>query len=320
MPALTLLGFSDGKRRPAPLTRERNDSSSSSDSSLKAPRTPRFAEATAVVSPIEPSDEGRSPFADPITARTQYHLPQSQPSDIGFGYISQNDPSRYSQGVPVEVPATPASPLRSAMRVPGTPGRRIDNPLSPTFREEQVLEKTEAVTEKEQAKDLKVKKRVRIAKFILRGVNFSCSLIVLSMLSATFTIFNATKSLPARNSLPAWATTTKTWPSIVVLVCACISLALSLAVFYAYWKGGMRNGHRRAEKVGVYYTLFAIGFFVFNTIMWGIACGILQGSRNSSDNKDIWGWSCVDNKRRQVFADDVDYALVCRLQVRKAFP
>jgi len=47
------------------------------------------------------------------------------------------------------------------MRVPGTPGRKIDNPLSPTFREEQILEKHEELTEKEQAKDL-----VRITKDI----------------------------------------------------------------------------------------------------------------------------------------------------------
>lgn len=74
-------------------------------------------------------------------------MAQAQPSDIGFGYISNNDQH-------VEVPMTPASPLKSAMKIPGTPGRKIDNPLSPTFREEQVLEKTEVETEKEQAKDL----------------------------------------------------------------------------------------------------------------------------------------------------------------------
>lgn len=49
---------------------------------------------------------------------------------------------------------TPASPLKSAMKVPGTPGRRIDNPLSPTFREEQILEKHENMTDKENARDL----------------------------------------------------------------------------------------------------------------------------------------------------------------------
>jgi hypothetical protein len=76
-------------------------------------------------------------------------MAQAQPSDVGFGYISSNDPSQH-----VEIPITPASPLKSAMRAPGTPGRKIDNPLSPTFREEQILEKHEDMTEKEQAKDL----------------------------------------------------------------------------------------------------------------------------------------------------------------------
>lgn len=137
----------DEKSRPNPFTRERTSSSSSSTASLKVPRTPRFVEATTVYSPVEPSEDSRSPFADPPKVKT--YMAQSQPSDIGFGYISQNDPSRQ-----VEVPQTPASPLKSAMRVPGTPGRKIDNPLSPTFREEQMLEKNEEHTEKEQAKDL----------------------------------------------------------------------------------------------------------------------------------------------------------------------
>jgi hypothetical protein len=145
------------KRRPAPLAMQRSsteDSNASSASSIKAPRTPRFAEATTVYSPVEPSDQGRSPFADPPQPKTQFHMPQSQPSDIGFGYIADNGPSRYSQGVPVEIPLSPASPLKSAMKIPGTPGRKIDNPLSPTFREEQILEKHEQSTEKEQAQDL----------------------------------------------------------------------------------------------------------------------------------------------------------------------
>jgi len=296
------------KKRPTPLTRERKDSTSSSDTSLKVPRTPRFAEATSVYSPIVANEDHRSPFADPPSERsekTQSYMAQAQPSDIGFGYISSNEPSRH-----VEVPMTPASPLKSAMRVPGTPGRKIENPLSPTFREEQVLEKHEGSTEKEQVKDLKIKTRVRVAKFVLRGVNFSCSLIVLAMLSVTLQIFNATKHLPNRGPLPPWAVGTKTWPQYTVLAVACVSLALCLVVFWNYWRGG----HKRAEKVAVYYTLFAVAFFIFSIVMWGIAAGILQGAKNNNNNKDIWGWSCVDNKRRELFSQEVDYALVCRLQ------
>lgn len=294
------------KKQADLLTRERSPSNSStSTASLKVPRTPRFAEATTVYSPIEDNDSHRSPFADPPTTKTQTLMAQSQPSDIGFGYISQNDPSRQ-----VEVPLTPASPLKSALKVPGTPGRRIDNPLSPTFREEQILEKHEESTEKEQARDLKMKIRVRMAKGILRWVNFSCSLIVLALVAMTFSIFNATKHLPPRNNLPPWANNTQPWPQILVLTVACVSLALCLLVFWNYWRGG----HRRAEKVAVYYTLFAVAFFIFSIVMWGVAAGVLQGSRNNSNNKDIWGWSCVDNKRRQLFAEEIDYALVCRMQ------
>jgi hypothetical protein len=35
-------------------------------------------------------------------------------------------------------------------------------------------------------------------------------------------------------------------------------------VFWNYWRGG----HKRAEKVAVYYTLFAVAFFIFSTVMW----------------------------------------------------
>ena len=150
-----------------------------------------------------------------------------------------------------------------------------------------------------------------MAKFALRGVNFSCSLIILSMLSTSFAIFNATRALPPQNGLPAWATNTDTWPQKLVLAVACVSLGICVLVFIGYCRGG----HRRAEKVGVYYTLFAVGWFIFSMALWAVAAGVLQHSKNNSGNKDMWGWSCVDNKRSELFSDKVDYALVCRLQV-----
>lgn len=145
----------------------------------------------------------------------------------------------------------------------------------------------------------------------LRGVNFSCSLIVLSMLSATFTIFNASKSIPPRSAATPWAINQKTWPQITLLVIACISLAMAIGIFYAYWRGG----HRRAEKAAVYYTVFAIGFFIFSTVMWAIGAAILNESKKNGNGQDMWGWSCKDGKRKDIFQAEVDYDLVCRLQV-----
>ncbi|KAK7970762.1 hypothetical protein PG996_000808 [Apiospora saccharicola] len=289
----------DDRRRPAfqhyTPSRTSSQGSSSSSSSLKQLRTPRFAEATSIHSPVD----GRGPFADPQEAT------HAQPADVGFGYIGENTATKESSN-----PTVPMTPLKSAMKVPGTPARRIENPLSPTFREEEILGKREQDTEKEQAKDLAIKTRVRFAKFALRGVNFSCSLIILSMLTSSFAIFNATKALPPQNGLPPWAENTNSWPQKVVLAAACLNLFICVLIFIGYCRGG----HHRAEKVGVYYTLFAVGWFIFNMIIWAIAAGVLQFTRNNSGNKDMWGWACVQNHRSEVFSDKVDYALVCRLQ------
>lgn len=154
-----------------------------------------------------------------------------------------------------------------------------------------------------------------MAKFALRGVNFSCSLIVLAMLGSTFAIFNATKTLQAKNGLPAWAENTNIWPQALTLAASCLSLLICILIFIGY----VRGGHNRAEKVGVYYTLFACGWFIVSMAIWVTTIVVLQSAKNNSDNKDLWGWSCNNNLRHQLFNNEVDYALVCRLQVRHLF-
>jgi hypothetical protein len=135
------------KRRPPALkitpSRSSSSGSTSTASSLgkSGVRTARFAEATQVHSPIE---QTKGPFSDDRSVHVQ-----AQPADVGFGYI--NDPSNRES---VNMPMTPRSPLKSALKVPGTPGRKFDNPLSPTFREEEILEKREKDTDKEQSRDL----------------------------------------------------------------------------------------------------------------------------------------------------------------------
>lgn len=137
-------GMGDLPLQQPHTTQQTRSSSESCGASLKSPRTARFAEATAVHSPIESSS--RSPFADP---------PQKQHGgvgDVGFGYVAANHPAQYAEDS--RPPMTPAlaSPLRSGLKVPNT--AKSLNPLSPTFREEYMLEKQEKVAEKENARDL----------------------------------------------------------------------------------------------------------------------------------------------------------------------
>jgi uncharacterized membrane protein len=132
------------------------------------------------------------------------------------------------------------------------------------------------------------------------------------MLSMTFTIFNATKNLPTRNNLPAWAMTTQPWPQILLISVASVSMAICLLIFYSYWRGG----HHRARRTAVYYTVFAIGYFTFSTVMWVVTAALMHAGRENGNQQDLWGWSCNDNRRSTLFQEEVNYALVCRLQVR----
>ncbi|KAL1304909.1 hypothetical protein AAFC00_003826 [Neodothiora populina] len=307
--------------RPEKTRTSSGSSLNSSFSSLRTPRVARFAEATSIHSPIEPTSV-QLPLQ---TFATNHYAPQPQPADIGFGYVNEKhlsiemeetDNQRLPQGRPqTSGPSMPmmSPPLKSAMKTPGAPPKSSRSAFfgpETTRDEEEALEKEEALTEQQQAKDLKVKTRVRIAKFLLRGLNFACSLIVLSMLGATFTIFNATKAIPPRNNLPPWAEGTNPWAQIVLLVISCISLTFAVIILASYCRGG----HERAEKVSVYYTVFACGFFVFSIVMWGIGAGILNGAKQGGNSKDLWGWACKDNTRRNLFEADVSYTLVCRLQ------
>jgi hypothetical protein len=94
---------------------------------------------------------------------------------------------------------------------------------------------------------------------------------------------------------------------------ACLSLAACLFVFWGYYKGG----HKRAEKVAVYYSVFSVCSFAFSLIIWVVAAAVYQNSKSTGNGQDLWGWSCKKNTREQYFHNDIDYALLCRLQVSR---
>lgn len=134
--------------------------------------------------------------------------------------------------------------------------------------------------------------RVRLAKVVLRFTNFTCSLIVLALVGTSVSIFLSTRALSPRNNMPAWAPNTPIWPQILILTVASLSMLLCLTVFYAWW----RHGHKRAEKVTVYYTVFAMAFFVFSIVMWGVAAGVLHQSKAHGEG-EICGGGAAETVR-----------------------
>ena len=136
------------KKSVAVTTLEKRNSKDSLAPPTKSPRIARFAEATSVYSPIDPPQR-------PLDYPTNHYKPQAQVSDVGFGYVQPVEVEMEETDRKYLPPPTPKTPLRSAMKSPGAPPRTAETMiLSPTFREEQVLEKREASTEKEQQKDL----------------------------------------------------------------------------------------------------------------------------------------------------------------------
>jgi len=139
--------------------------SANSSSSLKTPRIARFAEATSINSPVEPSTSSRLSFK---TLPTNHYAPQPQPADLGLGYFNEKHVSvemEETDGTSLRQARTPgfstplvSPPLKSAMKTPGAPPKSTRSAFfneETTFRdEEDHLEKEEALTEKEQAQDL----------------------------------------------------------------------------------------------------------------------------------------------------------------------
>ncbi|KAI9370492.1 hypothetical protein BJX61DRAFT_548879 [Aspergillus egyptiacus] len=250
---------------------------------VKSPRSARFAEATAIHSPTT-AENNRSPFAD-LPSQSQ-NTPNV--SDVGFGYVNAQEPAQH-----MSHHAPPTSPLKSALKVPGTPARTL-NPLT------LILLPTQAI-----------KVRVRVAKIFLRFVSFGCSIIILAILGTTLAVFHATKHLPPRSGTTPWAVGTNPWPQYLLLATAALSLVSCLVVFWT-WK---KKGHKRAEKVAVYYSIFSVGFFGFTLILWVVVGAIYQHSKSNGNGQDLWGWSCkTGNQRATNFANDIDYPLLCRLQ------
>lgn len=55
--------------------------------------------------------------------------------------------------------------------------------------------------------------------------------------------------------------------------------------------------------------------FTVTLVIWVVVAAVFQNSKSNGGGKDLWGWACKDNERATVFQDEVNYDLICRLQV-----
>ncbi|KAI7909506.1 hypothetical protein M9X92_011599 [Pyricularia oryzae] len=131
-----------------------------------------------------------------------------------------------------------------------------------------------------------------MAKFRLRGVSFSCSLIVVAVMFTVLTMFDAAKVHQGASHAQQHARL------ILILTVSCLSVVICMFIFWPYCRGG----YRKVEKVAVYHTLLTIGGFIV---------------RIGLDSDCCFFPTSAQQQRQQghTFEDDVDYSLLCRLQV-----
>ncbi|KAK9241458.1 hypothetical protein V1525DRAFT_393192 [Lipomyces kononenkoae] len=157
-------------------------------------------------------------------------------------------------------------------------------------------------------RDARQKSLVRLARTCLRIFNFACSCVVLGLAAATVAVFNRTRHLSS-GDFQAWPSQTYTWPTVVTLVVAAVSVPLNCAILGLL----VMVSWRSSSRLDTVATLFSVFSFVAGVIMWTAVTGSLKlwGLKDQVGDRDIWTWSCKPGPRRDAFAGQIDFESIC---------
>jgi hypothetical protein len=106
-----------------------------------------------------------------------------------------------------------------------------------------------------------------------------------------------------------WPSSSKVWPTYLMLAVAGISTILATLVLLAYcWSTKAANRWNTA-RFGL--TIFTIGFMI---VMWAIAAGGVQGT--SGDENSIWSVACdATDDTKTIFGQHINFRQFCLEQV-----
>ncbi|KAK9320353.1 hypothetical protein V1517DRAFT_329565 [Lipomyces orientalis] len=157
-------------------------------------------------------------------------------------------------------------------------------------------------------RDMRHKSRVRIARAGLRIFNFMCAAVVLGLTASTLAVFDATRDL-TEGPFRAWPADANSWPTIVTLVVAAVSVALNSVILFLLAAVSWRS----SSRLDTVATVFSVISFVAGIILWSVVSGSLKlsGLKVESAGTDIWTWSCRKGPRRDAFEGEIDFARIC---------
>ncbi|MCJ1243596.1 hypothetical protein MMC30_000793 [Trapelia coarctata] len=142
--------------------------------------------------------------------------------------------------------------------------------------------------EQMQHTDLKLKRHIRIFRFISRILSAVLSAAMLGAMIYALQQYFTTRdqTVPGRGGHP-WAPNTILWPTYMLLAISGISLVMNAITlfFYCY-------GVEAANRVSNSMTYLGYAVIAVHVVVWAIAMGLFK---MANDGSDLWGFSCSEN-------------------------
>ncbi|MCJ1245192.1 hypothetical protein MMC30_002393 [Trapelia coarctata] len=156
--------------------------------------------------------------------------------------------------------------------------------------------------------DNRLKRNIRIFKFLARILTFLLAIYTTYSQATTLNKFLNTRNIIINNR-NAWAKQTVIWPTIVLLSTSALTLIISLAILIAYFFD-TRHANKTHNTIG---TAGTVAEMASHVAVWvGSAIAYKTGNTGS----DLWGWTCSDGADgiQEAFRAVINFDDFCKVQ------
>ena len=274
--------------------------------------------------PVQPSEPSRTgPYTGHSNSNNyshsgnDHHMPPIKPTRPEYhnAHSNGNSYNKPSQHDDHEMHGSPPpKPLSSSWN--NRPPHSIDPATKPLVHSSDVAfpEPLKIQTPNSRLRQRKyqtLKRYLRIGKTISNVITTLFSTVIFAIMVYTVVTFETTKD-DFRGGRTAWPKQSKTWPMFMLLVCAGITLLLSIITLLSYCCAFSKA--QRSWKLTVVKYVIHIGTWVAVSVLYRYE----RSTHGVPD--DIWGWSCSAKAAtlQTQFNGVVTFSTLCSVQVRKA--
>jgi len=160
-----------------------------------------------------------------------------------------------------------------------------------------------------QMKDEKLKRQIRIFRFVSRIISTILSAFVVGSMTFSLQRFLSTRHVHVYGYGSIWAEPTSLWPTLMLLVIAVITFGINFSVLCSYCFGGIKA----ANTVSNYGGRFIYVMLAAEVIVWAITTGLYKMGNTGND---LWGWSCgsTSDEIQPLVQSFLDFGQLCMVQ------